>query len=59
MSTLALPSERLSDTYFSHPVTKGPSDTGAGDSMSQPMLNIGVWVGELESQKSSEQRTRL
>ncbi|KAF5621513.1 uncharacterized protein FTJAE_11234 [Fusarium tjaetaba] len=26
-----------------HPVTKGSSNTGAGDNMSQPMLNIGVW----------------
>ncbi|KAK2689394.1 hypothetical protein QWA68_011887 [Fusarium oxysporum] len=26
-----------------HPVTKGSSDTGTGDNMSQPMLNIGVW----------------
>ncbi|KAG6978329.1 Delta(24)-sterol reductase [Fusarium oxysporum f. sp. conglutinans] len=25
-----------------HPVTKGSSDTGTGDNMSQPMLNIGV-----------------
>ncbi|KAF4430505.1 7-dehydrocholesterol reductase [Fusarium acutatum] len=26
-----------------HPVTKGSTDDGAGDNMSQPMLNIGVW----------------
>ncbi|KAF5576010.1 7-dehydrocholesterol reductase [Fusarium pseudocircinatum] len=26
-----------------HPVTKGSSDTGAGNDVSQPMLNIGVW----------------
>ncbi|KAF5602676.1 7-dehydrocholesterol reductase [Fusarium subglutinans] len=26
-----------------HPVTKGSSDTGAGNDISQPMLNIGVW----------------